>query len=123
MCEEAICATTEPKYEVVLADSVFQYFQDEEYGKQVLGKMWEKADKMVIITEIHDQDKKEEHLNYRRQCVENYDEKYAGLDKTFYRRETFEKFAEQVGAKCMIVEPDNDLYWNNQFVFDCYIYR
>ena len=96
---------------------------NEDYGKQVLKKMWEKANKMVVITEIHDQSKKEEHLNYRRQWDQNYDEKYAGLDKTFYRKEVFEQFAEQVGAKCVVVEPDNDMYWNNRFVFDCYLYR
>ena len=122
-CDEALHVAAEPKYDIVLADSVFQYFLDEDYGKQVLKKMWEKANKMVVITEIHDQSKKEEHLNYRRQCVENYDEKYAGLDKTFYRKEVFEQFAEQVGAKCVVVEPDNDMYWNNRFVFDCYLYR
>lgn len=44
---------------------------------------------MVVITEIHDEEMKEEHLNHRRQCVENYDEKYKGLDKTFYTKEMF----------------------------------
>lgn len=122
-CEEALWVETDSKYDVVLADSVFQYFPDEDYGKRVLEKMWEKAGKMVVITEVHDQDKREEHMNYRRQCVQNYDEKYAGLDKTFYPKEMFEQFAEQVDANCVIVEPDNDLYWNNQFVFDCYLYR
>ena len=122
-CEEALWVGTDSKYDVVLADSVFQYFPYEDYGKRVLEKMWEKAGKMVVITEVHDQDKREEHMNYRRQCVQNYDEKYAGLDKTFYPKEMFEQFAEQVDANCVIVEPDNDLYWNNQFVFDCYLYR
>mgnify|MGYP002519271335 FL=1 len=122
-CMEADHISTESKYDLVLADSVFQYFQNVEYGMCVLEKMWEKANKIVVITEIHDEEKKEEHLNFRRQCVENYDEKYKGLDKTFYTKEMFQKFAEQVGAKCLIVRPQNELYWNNKYVFDCYLIK
>lgn len=120
-CEEALYVSALPKYDVVLADSVFQYFLDVDYGMQVLEKMWDKAEKMVVITEIHDEARKEEHLNYRRQCVENYDEKYKGLDKTFYSREMFLDFAKRMGGTCIIVEPKNELYWNNRFVFDCYL--
>lgn len=82
-----------------------------------------KANKIVVITEIHDEEKKEEHLNFRRQCVENYDEKYKGLDKTFYTKEMFQKFAEKMGAECRIVKPGNELYWNNKYVFDCYLIK
>ena len=120
---EADRVFTEPKYDLVLADSVFQYFQDAEYGMRVLEKMWKKAKKIVVITEIHDEKMKEEHLNYRRQCVEDYDEKYKGLDKTFYTKEMFQEFAKQAGAKCLIVKPDNELYWNNKYVFDCYLIK
>lgn len=122
-CEEALYVSALPKYDVVLADSVFQYFLDVDYGLQVLEKMWDKAEKLVVITEIHDEARKEEHLSYRRQCVENYDEKYKGLDKTFYSREMFLDFAKKMGGTCTIVEPENELYWNNRFVFDCYLYR
>lgn len=89
----------------------------------VLERMWAKAGKMVVVTEVHDQEKKDEHMAYRRKCVENYDEVYAGLDKTFYTREMFLQFAEEHGGRCEIVQPDNELYWNNRFVFDCYLYK
>ena len=120
---EADCISADPKYELVLADSVFQYFQNVEYGMRILKKMWEKANKAVVIIEIHDEEKKEEHMNYRRQCVEDYDKKYKGLDKTFYTKEMFVNFADQVGAKCLIVRPENELYWNNKYVFDCYLIK
>lgn len=122
-CEEALRVPTEPKYDVVLADSVFQYFNDAAYGQKVLERMWAKAGKMVVVTEVHDQEKKDEHMAYCRKCVENYDEVYAGLDKTFYTREMFLQFAEEHGGRCEIVQPDNELYWNNRFVFDCYLYK
>lgn len=120
-CGEAVNIAESPKYDVVMSDSVFQYFQDADYGMKVLEKMWAKAEKMVVITEVHDLAKKEEHLAHRRACVENYDEKYAGLDKTFYSRQMFTDFAQKCGGRCIIVEPDNELYWNNKYVFDVYI--
>ena len=122
-CDEALNADIDLKYDVVLADSVFQYFNDVAYGQSVLQRMWDKADKMVVITEVHDQAKKTEHMAYWRKCVANYDEVYAGLDKTFYPEEMFLKFAKEHGARCEIVQPDNKLYWNNSFVFDCYLYK
>lgn len=122
-CKEAIDVDSEKKYDIVISDRVFQYFQTTKYGMSVLEKMYNKANKCVIITEIHDIDKKNEHLDYRRQCVENYDVKYEGLDKTFYSKEDFIRFANDVGAKCLIKEPKNQLYWNNKFVFDCYIVK
>ncbi|MCM1287792.1 MAG: class I SAM-dependent methyltransferase [Clostridium sp.] len=121
LCGEALSVSVEEKYDLVLADSVFQYFQDAEYGMQVLDRMYQKADKMVVITEIHDESRKEEHLEYRRASVENYDEKYKGLDKTFYTKEMFQNFAEKAKCKCVIKKPQNEIYWNNQFVFDCYL--
>lgn len=102
---------------------MFQYFQDTEYGMRVLERMWNKSNKVVVITEIHDETLKTEHLNYRRNCVKNYDEKYEGLDKTFYKKEMFEEFAKKVGATCTIIKPQNELYWNNKYVFDCYLSR
>lgn len=61
-CREADQIAEEPGYDIVLADSVFQYFQSVDYGMDVLEKMWKKAKKAVVITEIHDEEMKEEHL-------------------------------------------------------------
>jgi len=36
------------------ADRVFRYYKNAEYGMRVLQKMWEKTNKIVVITEIHD---------------------------------------------------------------------
>lgn len=90
---------------------------------KVLEKMYQKAGKLVVITEIHDESRKEEHLEYRRAIVENYDEKYKGLDKTFYTEEMFRAFAEKVKCKCVIKRPKNMIYWNNKYVFECYLVK
>lgn len=79
--------TEQPQYDLMLADSVFQYFTDIEYGKAVLEKMFIKAAKMLVVTEIHDLSRRDEHLSYRRKYIENYDEKYKGLEKNIlYKR-------------------------------------
>ena len=122
ICDEAIRLRESPKYDLVLSDSVFQYFYDEAYGMKVLEKMYQKAEQAVVITEIHDAARREEHLEYRRSLVEDYDEKYKGLDKTYYSKEAFAEFAEQHGCRYEFLKPKNDAYWNNEFVFDFYLY-
>lgn len=56
-----------------------------------------KANKIVVITEIHDEEKKEEHLNFRRQCVENYDENIRGWIKHFTRKKCFRSLQKRWG--------------------------
>lgn len=46
-----------------------------------------------------------------------------GVDKTFYTKEMFMEFAKRVGATCKFVKPENELYWNNKYVFDCYLIK
>lgn len=120
---EALQIESEDKYDVVLSDSVFQYFQSPEYGMKVLEKMYDKAKKMIVVTEIHDMELFEEHMEYRRSCVENYDEKYKGLEKTFYKKQDFINFAKEKQCRYEIIKPDNKIYWNNEYVFDFYLYK
>ena len=121
-CGDAGDLDSTGKYDVVLAISVYQYFPDEDYGMNVLDKMCRKANKMVVITEIHDLDRMEEHMRRRRAEVEDYDEKYKGLEKTFYSKEKLVDFVKQRGWNYRILQPQNEVYWNNAYVFDFYIY-
>lgn len=121
MCNEAINLDIVPKYDLVLADSVFQYFESVDYGMKVLEKMYQKAEKIIVVTEIHDIEQRDLLLEHRRASIENYDELYKGLDKTFYSKNDFEEFAKNHNCKIEIVKPENDSYWNNDYVFDCYL--
>ena len=120
---EALAFDPEKKYDVVLSDSVFQYFHSAEYGFAVLEKMYDKANKMLLVTEIHDIDLYEEHMQYRKSCVENYDEIYKGLEKTYYNKQDFIKFANEKQCRYEIVKPDNGIYWNDAYVFDFWLYK
>lgn len=122
ICDEAIKLKEAPKYDLILSDSVFQYFYDADYGMQVLEKMYQKANDAIVITEVHDASRKEEHLRYRRSLMDNYDEAYKGLDKTYYSKDAFIEFAEKYNCRYEFLKPKNDAYWNNEFVYDLYIY-
>lgn len=117
-CDEAINLDVDEKYEIVISDSVFAYFTSQEYGMKVLEKMHQKAKKGVILLEIFDEDKKDECIQHRRALVENYDELYKGLDKIFYKKSMFEKFAKEHNYKLEFTEVKNEYYWNSKYMYN-----
>lgn len=121
VCEEAVNLSVTPVYDVVISDSVFAYFESEAYAMEVLEKMYEKADKQIILLEIFDKEKKEECLSYRKASVENYEEVYKGLDKIFYSREFFEVFAQKHNCELEFTDVVNDYYWNSKYMYNCFI--
>ena len=120
---EANCMETDTKYDWVISDSGFQYFSDETYGLEIFDKCLEKAKKAVFLTDIHDIEKKEEHLAYRKSKLEDYDKVYEGLEKAYYHREKFLDRAKGKGFNAEVIIPDNKIYWNNSFVYDIYCWR
>ncbi len=118
---EAVDITTEKKYDIVISDSVFAYFQNEEYGRKVLGKMYDKALSQIALLEIFDKDMEEECIAYRKASVENYDEKYEGLDKVFYPKQMFMDFARAHDCRIEFEPVENEYYWNSRYMYNCYI--
>lgn len=47
----------------------------------------------------------------------------ADLPKPFYTKQFFRDFAKKQGMDIVFLERDMDGYWNNQFVFSCYMYK
>lgn len=122
VCGEAKNIDETIKYDFVMSDSVFQYFESIDYAEVVLRKMICKADKLVYIGELHDSRLKEEWLENRRKSMENYDEVYAGLSKMFYSREWIENIAKEFNRQVYFDISDNKEYWNSKYIFNCYIY-
>jgi hypothetical protein len=120
---EAKNIDTEVKYDIVMSDSVFQYFPDSSYGMEVLEKMLDKANRVVAVLEVHDLTKKEELMAYRKSMVSDYDERYRGLDKTFYSKDEMIDLAQRNNCEYHIVKPHNKSYWNNEYVFDFYMVK
>lgn len=123
LCDEAIHIPAAPIYDSILSNSVFSYFSDLNYAESVLEKMLEKCTYSIGILDIHDENKKSEFLQYRRSLTENYDEKYNGLDKLFYPKSFFISFAEKHGLDIMFSLSDLESYWNNEFIFNCFLYK
>ncbi|GFI50124.1 hypothetical protein IMSAGC020_01330 [Lachnospiraceae bacterium] len=122
-CNEAIRMNILPEYDAVLSNSVFSYFPNEDYALAVLEKMFLKAKRSIGIIDIHDKGKESEFIEYRKKHVENYEEKYKGLPKYFYSKKFFVDFAEGHGMDIKFVESDMPGYWNNEFVFNCFLYK
>lgn len=122
LCGNAENMDIETKYDLVMADSVFQYFGSREYAKDILEKMILKSNKVVYISEIHDMDLQKEWLEYRRKSMDNYDQIYEGLGKMFYSREWIDDIAKKFGKQTSFTKSNNPEYWNSKYVFNCFIF-
>lgn len=123
ICCEAKDVPIEIKYDHVFANSVFSYFPNLKYSEIVLNKMVEKANKSIVLLDVHDVEKKEDFLEYRRKTITNYNARYKGLDKLFYNKEYFKEFATRNNLNICFEKSDMDGYWNNDFVYHVCIYK
>lgn len=122
VCGSAQNLDTAIKYDLVMADSVFQYFSSEEYAQDVLNKMILKSNKLVYISELHDITLREEWLAYRRKSMDDYDQIYEGLDKMFYSKEWITDIATQHNKQVRFTKGNNPEYWNSKYIFNCFIF-
>ena len=122
-CCEAKDIPNDKKYDACFANSVFSYFPGEEYALHVLTLMNKKARWSLGLIDIHDIDKKEDFIAFRKKTVENYEERYKNLPKFFYSKQFFLDFAKNNDLEIIITDSNIEGYWNNDFVFNCYFYK
>ena len=122
-CGEAINAEAEPKYDCILSNSVISYFPNTDYTLEVLEIMFRKTNFSIGLIDVHNIEKKDDFIAFRRKNIENYDEKYADLNKLFYSKELFTDFAQEHGLTIEFSESAVENYWNNEFVFNCFMYK
>ena len=123
ICDEAINISSEIKYDAVLSNSVFSYFESYDYAKKVLEIMYDKANYSIGIVDIHDADKKDAFIEYRKKIIENYEERYKDLPKFFYDKAFFLSFAEKYNMSIRFSKPSMRGYWNNDYVFNCFMIK
>ena len=123
VCDEASHISENPKFELVMSDSVFQYFKDLNYAESVLSTMMKKCNGVVFLGEIHDAEKKEDLLQYRKQTIKGYDEKYKDLSKLFFEKEWLKNIAESNNFKVEFEDLSSEVYLNSKFVYNCYFYK
>lgn len=85
--------------------------------------MLAKARRAIAILDVHDAEKREAFLRYRRAEIPDYDARYEGLQKHFYERALFEAFARKHGLSIRFAKSPMQSYWNAPFVFDVYMTR
>ena len=123
VCDEALNVSTDIKYDGGFSNSVFSYFDDYEYAEGVLEKMQEKCRNSIVLVDVHDLDKKQDFIDFRRKTIENYDEKYSGLPKLFYPKSFFEEFGKKHDLEVVFYNSEVEGYWNNPYVYNVCFYR
>ena len=121
ICREAASLPCDIKYDAILSNSVFSYFDSYEYAEKVLEAMYSKANQSIGIIDIHNIEKKEEFIQFRRRLYKDYEERYQDLPKFFYEKSFFLYFAEKYNMSIKFTKPDMKDYWNNEFVFNCFM--
>lgn len=121
ICDEAIHLPTDIVYDAVFANSVFSYFPSDDYALAVLERMLKKTRRSIALIDLHDKKKEADFLKMRHEMIEDYDQKYAGLDKHFYDKAFFVEFARSHGLAIRIDTPQMEGYWNSLYVFDVYM--
>lgn len=121
--DEASNLPTEQKYDVVFSNGVISYFPDLAYAEVVLEKMLAKTKRSIGLLDVHDPEKQQAFIAYRKAHVENYEERYKGLPKLVYPRSFFEAFARKHDLELEFTELPMPGYWNNDFVYQCYLHR
>ena len=122
-CSEAGNMATDIKYDCVYSRSIFQYFENIEYGRRVVELMIDKANHSVGILDVHDLAKRDDFLAYRRSTVEDYDEKYKDTQHLFYPKSMFIEIAEEFDCDVKFAHCALPGYWNAPFTYDVYFYK
>ena len=122
-CGEADAFDTTLKYDAALSNSVFSYFPSEDFAARVLTRMLKKTTGAIGLIDLHDAAKEEDFLAYRHANIPDYDERYKGLGKFFYRRSFFEDFAHAHNLRIEFPAIEMEGYWNNPFIFHVIMYR
>lgn len=121
ICAEAVSASAELKYDAVISNGVFSYFESYEYAREVLEIMYCKANYSIGLIDILDEKKRDAFIEYRKGIIENYEERYEGLPKFFYDKAFFLDFAQQHNMGIRFTQPNMQSYWNNDFIFNCFM--
>lgn len=75
------------------------------------------------MLDVHDKEKQEDFVKYRRKIIPNYDTRYEGLNKMFYDKSFFAKFAEEHNLEIEFSKSDMAGYWNNDFIYNVIMHK
>jgi len=118
--QEAIDMDLSKKYDIVLSHSVFHYFKDLDYAHNVIKKMIDKSNNQIAIFDINDESKKYAYNRVRMgsMTVNEYEDKYKGLEHMFYSKEWFYTIAKELNVDITIFDQTFKNYTNSSLRFN-----
>jgi len=121
VCEARHLQTRE-KYDIVIANSVFHYFPDLEYARDVVNRMIEKSVKATAFLDLPDSDfeiesEREREANHDVSEGE-YKMKYVGLSHLYFKRKWFSDLLEKYNFRVDIFDQNIKQYGNSKFRFN-----
>jgi SAM-dependent methyltransferase len=114
------------KSDFVLSVGVFLYFSDTDYAEKVLHKMYSSANKAIAILDVPDLSKKEHAERKRRDImsIEEYQNKYDGLNHLYYDKNWFIRQIEVMGfTKYLIEDQSIEGYENSNYRFNVFAWK
>ena len=120
---EADNIDTKAKFDVVVSNHVFHYFNSIEYSFNVLKKMLLKCNKKIVILGLPNiSHKKESELTRRGLLtIEEYKKKYSDLNILYFDKLDLKTFAKTNNAKVNFFDHNMPGFKQNKFRFDCII--
>jgi len=108
------------RYDIVISNSVFQYFDNLEYARKVIDNMLAKANTKVLLLDINDKCKESESIAIRKEILgdKEYKSKYSTLKHLFYEKDWFRKIANQEDYEVEIFDQNIEGYINSGFRFN-----
>jgi ubiquinone/menaquinone biosynthesis C-methylase UbiE len=114
-------------FDVILSNSVFQYFESLNYAENVVNEMARLLNSAghIALLDINDASKEYEYESIRRAKLgdDEYDRLYGSLTHQFYKKEWFEHIADHLNLKCIIMDQNIIGYENSKFRYNVFLSR
>lgn len=111
-------------FDVVISNSVFQYFPDLKYAEEVVTEMDRvtKSRGCIGIFDVNDIEKKEGFIKTRKEKLgeKEYERLYGDLEHMFYSRAWFRRIAMRYGFECEIEDQSIEGYLNSFFRYNVF---
>ena len=113
---------TKIQYDCITSFSVFHYFENLTYAKEVAHKMIAKARKKILFLDILDSKKQSQDMEYKIKAYgeDTYKRLYCGKTKhLYYDKSFFMQLADSFNLQCEIKDQQILGYKNSDFRFNC----
>jgi cyclopropane fatty-acyl-phospholipid synthase-like methyltransferase len=115
------------KFDLILSNSTFQYFNDVEYAQNVIKNAvsFLNKDGIFFISDLFDEEKKEEYIKFRKKELnmseKEWNNRYYKINHLFLNKEKIVSFIKEIGYDVEVVQPSSFLSNHKEYRFDLII--